>query len=144
MKLCRFDDNRLGLVDGETVADVSAALDILPAVRWPAPHGDRLIANLDAVRAEVERIAAAAKRVALSDVKLLSPVANPTKVIGAPTNYAKHIDEAQADPEISLGREPSTIETNGLFLKTLSWSARRKASRSNFPTAARITRSSSP
>ena len=30
MKLCRFDDNRLGLVEDETVADVSSALDILP------------------------------------------------------------------------------------------------------------------
>ena len=36
MKLCRFDDNRLGLVEDETVADVSSALDILPTVRWPA------------------------------------------------------------------------------------------------------------
>ncbi len=118
MKLCRYDDNRLGLVEDETVADVSAALDVIPAVRWPAPHGDALIANLDAVRAEVERIAAAAKRVALADVKLLSPVANPTKVIGAPVNYKAHLDESQADKGVSIGREIKTIDEYGLFLKS--------------------------
>ncbi len=118
MKLCRFDDNRLGLVEDETVADVSAALNVIPAVRLPAPHGDALIANLDAVRAEVERIAAAAKRVALADVKLLSPVANPTKVIGAPVNYKAHLEESQADTGVSFGREIKTIDEYGLFLKS--------------------------
>ena len=120
MKLCRFDDNRLGLVENETVADVSAALDILPTVRWPAPHGDQLIANLDTVRAEIERISSAAKRAALSEVNLLSPVANPTKVIGTPVNYKLHAEEGQADEGISQGRPPSSIEAQGLFLKANS------------------------
>ena len=103
MKLCRFDDNRLGLVEDETVADVSSALDILPTVRWPAPHGDSLIANLDAIRVEVERVSGAAKRVAHSEITLLSPVANPTKVIGAPVNYLAHKDEATTDQGVSFG-----------------------------------------
>ena len=38
MKLCRFDDDRLGLVDGSDVLDVSASLDALPARRWPQPY----------------------------------------------------------------------------------------------------------
>jgi hypothetical protein len=40
MRVCRYDDDRLGLVEGDQVADVSGALDLLPAVRWrcaPAP-----------------------------------------------------------------------------------------------------------
>ncbi len=118
MKLCRFDDDRLGLVEDETVADVSAALDILPTSRWPAPHGDALIANLDAVRAEVERIQGAAKRVALADVRLLSPVANPTKVIGAPVNYTAHKDEAASDQGVSFGQDIKSIDEYGLFLKS--------------------------
>jgi 2-keto-4-pentenoate hydratase/2-oxohepta-3-ene-1,7-dioic acid hydratase in catechol pathway len=118
MKLCRFDDDRLGLVEDDVVADVSAALDVLPPVRWPAPHGDRLIANLDAVRAEVERIEGAAKRVALADVKLLSPVANPTKVIGAPVNYQAHHEESAADTGVNFGQDIKTIDEYGLFLKS--------------------------
>ena len=31
MRLCRFDANRLGVVDGGHVRDVTAALDVLPA-----------------------------------------------------------------------------------------------------------------
>jgi hypothetical protein len=34
MHLCRFDDDKLGLVDGDVVCDVTEALDIVPTVRW--------------------------------------------------------------------------------------------------------------
>ncbi|HEY5380340.1 MAG TPA: hypothetical protein VIJ78_12495 [Pseudolabrys sp.] len=37
MQLCRFNDNRLGLVEGDRVKDVTAALDVLPSVRYPLP-----------------------------------------------------------------------------------------------------------
>jgi hypothetical protein len=36
MRLCRFDDNRLGIVDGESVRDVTAALDVPSAGAVPA------------------------------------------------------------------------------------------------------------
>src|SRR5206468_1278941 len=45
MKLCRFDDGRLGLVEPGQVRDVTAALDVLPAYRYPLPPFDPLIAN---------------------------------------------------------------------------------------------------
>src|SRR5574338_1193356 len=45
MRICRFDDDRLGLVDGETIHDVSAALERLPQVRYPFPRHDALIAH---------------------------------------------------------------------------------------------------
>ena len=50
MRFARFDDNRLGLVDGDGVRDVSAALALLPSVRYPVPQADLLIAHLDAVQ----------------------------------------------------------------------------------------------
>src|SRR6185369_14866708 len=87
MRLCRYDDNRLGLVRGETVHDVSAALNLLPTVRWPVPPGDLLIQNLAKLRPEIEKLAANAPGKPVSAVKLLSPVANPTKIMGAPINY---------------------------------------------------------
>jgi 2,4-diketo-3-deoxy-L-fuconate hydrolase len=118
MKLCRFNDNRLGLVDGEEIADVTAALGVIPQFGWPAPHGDALIANLGAVRAEVDKIAAAAQRLAISDVKLLSPVANPTKVMGAPVNYKAHQAEAQDDAGVNFGQQIKSIDEYGMFLKS--------------------------
>ena len=117
MKICRFNRDRLGLVADDQVADVTAALDALPPLRWPMPHGDRLIANLDAVRAEIERLAPRAPRLALAEAALASPVANPTKVIGAPVNYLAHKEESVADQGVSFGREIKTIDEYGLFLK---------------------------
>ena len=51
-------------------------------------------------------------------MKLLSPVANPSKIIGAPVNYQLHIDEANAD-KASFGQtqEIKSIDYYGPFLK---------------------------
>ena len=120
MKLCRFDDRRLGLVEGERVLDVSAALEALPALRWPVPPGDQVIAHLDTLRPEIERVAAAAPDRDIGAVRLLSPIANPSKIIGAPINYQAHIDEAKADPDLRQDRTIKTIADWGLFLKATS------------------------
>lgn len=117
MKICRFNDDRLGLVEGEDVVDVTAALEVIPTTGWPAPQGDALIANLDAVCAKASELAASGERLALCDVVLKSPVANPTKVIGAPVNYYAHLDESQEDEGVNFGREIKTIDHYGLFLK---------------------------
>lgn len=120
MRLCRFDDNRLGLVEGEEILDVSGVLKLLPEVRWPVPPGDLLIANLDRLKPEIEKAARDAKRVRLADATLLSPVANPNKIICAPVNYQLHLDESRADKEINFGSEVKTIDDYGLFLKANS------------------------
>ena len=57
MRFCRFGDNRLGLVEGPNVRDVSAALDVLPAYRHPLPKHDVLVANLDRVAERAKAIA---------------------------------------------------------------------------------------
>ncbi len=120
MRLCRFNHNRLGVVLDEQVADVTAVLDTLPALRWPLPPGDPLIAHLPRLRPLIEREAHSAPRRALSECRLDSPVANPTKIIGAPVNYQKHIEEARADRQINVGNEVRTIDYYGLFLKANS------------------------
>ena len=62
MKLCRFDDNRLGLVEGDEAVDVSGALDAIPAQRWPIAPGDPLIANLERVMQRARTLAPSAPR----------------------------------------------------------------------------------
>lgn len=120
MKICRYDDDRLGLVEGDEVLDVTAALDVLPAVRWPLPQGDLLIEHLPAVLARVRELRAAAPRVALSSVQLKAPVPNPSKIVNAPINYNKHIAESKDDQGIAHGRNISHISDWGLFLKANS------------------------
>ena len=122
MKLCRFNDNRLGAVEREFVYDVTEALDVLPSCRYPLPACDLLSANLDRIRGRVETLRPAAKRVQLADVKLLSPVANPSKIIAAPVNYQKHLDEVKGDAQLHQNTQSHTITIHqaGLFLKASS------------------------
>ena len=120
MRLCRFNDDRLGVVEGETIRDVSEALAVLPKVGWPAPLGDQLVANLPRIRQEIERLAPRARALALGDAILRSPVANPSKIIGAPINYKDHIEESKKDPGIAHGRVIKAIGDWGLFLKANS------------------------
>jgi 2-keto-4-pentenoate hydratase/2-oxohepta-3-ene-1,7-dioic acid hydratase in catechol pathway len=101
MKICRFDDNQLGLIQGDMVLNVSKALVVLPSLNWPYPHGDQLIANLDAVMAVIRDIRDTAPAKPISEVKLLSPVANPMNIVGAPINYQKHIEESNIDDGMS-------------------------------------------
>jgi len=117
-RLCRFNDNRLGLVEGDRVFDVTPALDVLPAVRWPVPAVDLLIAHLAPVLARAAALRAGAASLAVADVRFLSPVANPPKVIAAPVNYLKHQAEAIADGGRNFARDVKTIEQYGLFLKS--------------------------
>lgn len=120
MRICRFNDNRLGVVIGDEVADVSAVIDELPSLRWPLPHGDAFIANLPKLRSLMTELAAVSARLPLSSVHLLSPVANPGKVIAAPVNYAKHIQESRQDAGINFGSDVSAIDRYALFLKANS------------------------
>ena len=120
MKICRFNDNRLGLVTEDGVRDVSAVLAKLPSSSYPFPRHDVLIAQLDSLRPEIERLAKAAKPLPLASVKLLSPVANPGKIIAAPVNYKKHLEEALADKGIHHGNLVQEIHKAGMFLKATS------------------------
>ncbi|HEY6863699.1 MAG TPA: fumarylacetoacetate hydrolase family protein [Burkholderiales bacterium] len=119
MRLCRFDKNRLGIVQGGEVLDVTKALDVIPEQRWPLAQGDPLILNLKKVIAAAKKLAPRAKRKPLAKVKLLSPVANPGKIIAAPINYNDHIAESIKDPGIAHGRTniAKGIGDWGLFLK---------------------------
>ena len=122
MRLCRFDAGRLGIVEGDVVRDVTAALDVLPGYRYPLPAYDVLIANLEQVGARAREIADDAPAIPLSDVRLLSPVANPGKIVAAPVNYHKHLDEVRGDAALHHNNtgHTLTIQAAGVFLKATS------------------------
>ena len=120
MKICWYDQQQLGAVVDGQVHDVSAALEALPPARYPAAPGDLLIAHLDTVRAEVERLLPTSASKPLAEARFLSPVANPGKVIGVPVNYADHVAEANADRATFTDRYQGGIREQGLFLKAAS------------------------
>lgn len=120
MKICLFNNHSIGVVVGQDVVDVSEAFSSLPKNVWPFPLADVVIESFESVRGEVERIAKSGKRVPLSSVQLLAPVANPSKIIGAPINYKDHIAEANADAQINHGKIYTELDKFGLFLKSNS------------------------
>ncbi len=122
MKLCRFNEGRLGVVDGDAIRDVTAALDVLPAYRYPLPSFDPMIANLEAVVSRARTVAATAAPIPLRSVTLLSPVANPGKIVCAPVNYQKHLDEVRDNASLhhNVTMTLAPIQTAGLFLKATS------------------------
>lgn len=121
MRICWYNDNRLGLVKGDRVYDASKALEKLPKPSYPAARtGDPLLVHLAQMRPAIEA-AATGSGTPISEVKFLSPVAAPSKVIGTPTNYADHIAEADKQRDVFTMKRPSTnIDDQGLFLKANS------------------------
>jgi 2-keto-4-pentenoate hydratase/2-oxohepta-3-ene-1,7-dioic acid hydratase in catechol pathway len=124
MKICRFDADRLGIVEGDVVRDVTPVLEALPPLRWPAPFGDHFIAHLDMLAPKLREAAKNAPARPLASLTLLSPVANPARVIAAPLNYPLHVAESH-NPAINHGVHMPThegfatpIDKYGLFLKS--------------------------
>jgi len=124
MKLCRYDDDRLGVMRGDLVLDVTEAQT---EIRKSAPYamkGDAVVAALPQWRERLEKMADKAAGKPLAQLKLLSPVARPTKLSCAPTNYQAHVAEmeaASAQPGSQIVRVQSAkIGEAGMFLKANS------------------------
>lgn len=127
MKLCRFNGDCLGLVEADMVLDVTEALEAIPAVRWPVPLGDPLVRHLSELTPAVHRVRESAPRLPLAQVKLGSPLSNPSKVMAAPANYRLHVELDTKDAGVDQGVHRKALEgverpteKYGLFLKATS------------------------
>jgi 2-keto-4-pentenoate hydratase/2-oxohepta-3-ene-1,7-dioic acid hydratase in catechol pathway len=119
MKLCRYDEDKLGLVIGDMVHDVTAAqTQIRNGARYDM-MGDCVVAALPQWRDRIEAMGKAAPGQPISSVKLLPPVARPSKVMAAPTNYKAHIEEMAARSGVTPDAHRG-IGAAGIFLKANS------------------------
>lgn len=94
MKLVRFfveGAPRIGIAVGGGVVDVCRHDDALPT-DMPA-----MIARWPELGPQLAGIAKAAADYALSDVRLLAPVARPGKILGIGLNYGDHVAESGVD-----------------------------------------------
>lgn len=126
MKLCRYDEDRLGVVIDNMIHDISDVQDQIRAEARYDMRGDAVIAALPQWRSRMEEAAAKAPAKPLSEIALLPPVARPSKVMAAPINYQAHINEMEAQPHITgrdqagLPQRPKGIANQGIFLKANS------------------------
>lgn len=86
MKLCYFNDFRLGVVKGTKVVDITDAVKDIPHIdRRDLING--LIARWDKYKAKVAKAAASGKGVALKNVRLRAPVPRPGNIDCMAVNY---------------------------------------------------------
>jgi 2,4-diketo-3-deoxy-L-fuconate hydrolase len=119
MKICRYDDARAGLADGGTVYDITSVVDGIAAGMALGEFDDPLVAAIPALLALSRATLKAGAAKPLASVALLSPVRRPSKILAAPDNYKAHLEEMRKHP-VAGGRQPSTLEKDGLFLKATS------------------------
>jgi 2-keto-4-pentenoate hydratase/2-oxohepta-3-ene-1,7-dioic acid hydratase in catechol pathway len=114
MKLVTFStagsEPRIGVVDGDDVADVRAVDD-----RLPGRMEELLEAGAEA-RAALEAALSGAPRIAMADVGLHSPVLRPPKILAVGLNYADHVEEAGMDtPSIPMIFNKQSTSAHGPF-----------------------------
>jgi 2,4-diketo-3-deoxy-L-fuconate hydrolase len=118
MKVCRFDRDRIGVVSGDQVHDVTDHVQITSG-SGNAQTGDALIQALPALAGTLGLNQNTSKRRSIHDVAWRSPVRAPTKIMAAPNNYHAHLAEMRAlDPE--GGARFADLREAGLFLKANS------------------------
>lgn len=112
MKIAIFNDDRLGVVKGDKVVDVSES------AKWdssnPVQSFDYLIKHFDILKESMEKQANKGEGYLISDVHFKSPVPSTRKIWAAPVNYLDH----QKEMNEMFNNAPTTIEELKLFLKS--------------------------
>jgi 2-keto-4-pentenoate hydratase/2-oxohepta-3-ene-1,7-dioic acid hydratase in catechol pathway len=112
MRLVFFDDYRLGIVQGDRVADATAALGDISGV---APQ-DRLLMIISGwaeLRPQIERVAQAAPSRPLKGMRLRAPVPRPSKIVCAARNYMENGVHRSVPIEFFLKSSEAILEPAG-------------------------------
>ncbi|MBR0800426.1 fumarylacetoacetate hydrolase family protein [Bradyrhizobium jicamae] len=116
MKLAVFNDNRLAIVEGETLYDVSSAVSGMDS--WPPIFMLQVIANWTSMQPKLVAARQAATRgFARNSVTLRSPIPFTSNIVAAPANYIKHVGELGAQGVTKVGNSARDV---GFFLKATS------------------------
>ena len=112
MKICYFNDFRLGVVAGDTVVDVTALVADIPHT---GPHDliNGLIARWDAYRGRLEAAAARGGGMPLSVVRLRPPLPRPGNIVCMAVNYMEDGTRAAPAPLNAFHKAPGAIIGDG-------------------------------
>ena len=104
MKLCFFDDYKLGVVKADGVVDVSAAVKDIPHL---GPHDliSGVIERFAQYRAKLDEAAAKGKAAPLGQVRLRAPLPRPTNIDCMAVNYME--DGTRSEPAPIVRASPS-------------------------------------
>ncbi len=95
MRLCFFDDYKLGVVKGDSVVDASSVVQSIPHT-GPGNLISGLIEKFDQYRRPLEEAVERGQGVPLSQVKLRPPLPKPTNIVCMAVNYME--DGTRSEP----------------------------------------------
>lgn len=108
MKICFFDDFRLGILKGDNVVDVSAVVADIPHT---GPHNliSGLIEQFEAYRPKLDAAVAASTGVPASGVKFRPPLPKPGNIDCMAVNYMEDGTRTHPAPLNAFNKAPSTV-----------------------------------
>ena len=108
MKICYFDDFKLGIVKGDNVVDVSAVVADIPHT---GPHNliSGLIERFDTYRPKLEAAVAASAGVPLAGVRIRPPLPKPGNIDCMAVNYMEDGTRTHPAPLNAFNKAPSTV-----------------------------------
>src|SRR5690606_15126206 len=108
MKITFFDDWTLGVVTGDGIVDVSAAVADIPRL-GPNDLINGLIANFAAYRDRLAAAAAKGKPIPLASVRLRPPLPKPATIDCMAVNYMEDGTRDAPAPINAFHKSPSAI-----------------------------------
>jgi 2-keto-4-pentenoate hydratase/2-oxohepta-3-ene-1,7-dioic acid hydratase in catechol pathway len=108
VKLLYFDDFTLGVLKGDAVVDVSAAVKDIPHL---GPHDliSGLIARFADYRARLEEAAAKGAGVPVSRVRVRAPLPKPYNIVAMAVNYMEDGTRSEPAPINAFHKSPNSI-----------------------------------
>ena len=112
MKLVFFNDFTLGVVDGDRVADISAAVQDIPHI---GPHHliNGLIETFEDRRQRIEDLVATSDGLPIGDVRLRPPTPKPGKMVCMAVNYMEDGTRDAPAPINAFLKSPKAVIGDG-------------------------------
>ncbi|HUG35800.1 MAG TPA: fumarylacetoacetate hydrolase family protein [Candidatus Limnocylindrales bacterium] len=112
MKILFFDDFKLGVLKGDTVVDVSAAVKDVPRIH-PQDVINGVISRWGEFKKKLEDAAAQGKGVPVSSVKIRPPLPRPANIVAMAVNYMEDGTRSEPAPINAFHKSPDAVIGDG-------------------------------
>jgi 2-keto-4-pentenoate hydratase/2-oxohepta-3-ene-1,7-dioic acid hydratase in catechol pathway len=112
VKILFFDDWKLGVLNGDTVVDVS---DVVKDIPHLGPHDliNGLITRFGDYRAKLQEAASKGKGVPVAKARIRPPLPKPTNIVAMAVNYMEDGTRTEPAPINAFHKSPSSIIGQG-------------------------------
>ncbi len=112
MRICYFNDFRLGVVKGDGVVDISHVVEDIPHT-GPGNLISGLIARFDEYRRKIEAAVSSGNTVPLKDVRIRPPLPRPGTISCMAVNYMENGTLPQKPPRNGFHKAGTAVIGNG-------------------------------